>query len=248
LIQDAGFPQTEAGPVQSKLLEERQTIDIEALKRAPPIVADVIDFARTLGAYAPGIDPVAFGLLRATSSLPISPMFAAKHALLENKRWFLSVTVGEELPWLEVDFGDDANVTVQSVALRTEVRCPDDGEVAVPERLQLVGWRSRWKTLVAELDLKERLVESRKTAILAKPAPEGKGAPKIVERIAISGLWEVGCRPGMAVCNRVRIVQKEPHPSAEGEEFAYRSNVLRLHQVTFVGRFGLKQSKRLRVV
>jgi hypothetical protein len=226
-------------------LAERTGVDEEGLRRAPPLVEDVIHFARTLGVHRPGLDPVAFGLLRATSSPPIGPMFDPRHALLDDRAWFLSVTAGDDLPWLEVDFGEDANVIVQSVAIRTEVRCPDDGDVALPEGLQLLGWRTRWKTLVPELQLKERLIDARKEALRDRPAREPKGAPKIVGRLAIAGQWEVACKKEKAVCNKVRIVQKEAHASDVGE-LAYQSNVLRLHHVTFVGRFGLKQSKRLR--
>lgn len=244
LIQDAEFPKTELTPPSPPLLLAREQIDVEALRKWPPLVDDLLLFARTLGVYLPGIDAVAFGLVQVASSPPISPMFAAKNALLEDGNWFLTVTSGEELPWIEVDFGAEANVTIQSIGLKTKVRCPDAGDVKIPEKLQVMGFRRRWRVLVAELDLQERVVEVRRRILeLLKGEISSKGVPQIRERLEVDGKWEVSCRYEKAVCNRVKIVQKEGHPGDEGE-FGYRSNVLRVYHVMFVGRFGLKPKSR----
>jgi hypothetical protein len=200
---------------------------LDVIQRAeigPPILPDVIGFARTLGCVPSGIDAVAFGLIKATSSPPISNRFAAKFALLPGGGHFLSVTHGGEVPWMEISFGRGSNVAIDAITIRTEVRWRKPSEVVLPEVLEVLGRRGRkWVTLVPEANLRPKV----------KANAEKDGS------VVLEGTFAVAVDPDEDRFNKIKIQQKSAKSS--DDPLAYRFTVLRLLRVAFRGRFDLRK-------
>jgi hypothetical protein len=189
------------------------------------VLPDVVDFAWTLGCVTGGLDAVAFGLIKATSSPPISDRFAAKFALLPRGGHFLSVTHGGDVPWMQISFGRGSNVSIDAIIIISEVHWRKPSDVVLPEVLEVLGRRGRkWVTLVAEANLRPK--------VKANAEKDGK--------LLLEATFPVAVDQDEDRFNKIKIQQK----GAKGGEdpLAYRFNVLRLLKDAFRGRFGLRKA------
>jgi hypothetical protein len=165
---------------------------VDAADGSGPLWA--FDFAHTLG--LPEVDPVAFGLIHTDSSPPIAKLFHPRYCTLgpllraeEASQYFLSETEGDELPWIAIDFGPDAQFVIKTVVVK--FRAEDD------ERMQPLG---------ALFDIRAETSTGLKFVMAEKLDYDNLA----VKEGAKGRIWRVqNCK---SHCRKIVIKQSEPSP------------------------------------
>ena len=109
------------------------------VKESP--VVNAVELSRTLGIGAT-CDPVALGMLKCTASKPISPRFAAKYALFDEKNYFLSSANRKEDPaplYITVEFGANSCLLLKAVEINSSAQSNQNVPRLAPGPLTFTG-------------------------------------------------------------------------------------------------------------
>jgi hypothetical protein len=97
-----------------------------------------VEFGRQLAGVKHEFDMATFGLVQARSSRPISRVFSVKQCLLNGNSRFVSHTnAAGQPPWIEIDFGPEADFKVSAILIDCDSTRQDDLAETVPHAIEI---------------------------------------------------------------------------------------------------------------
>lgn len=121
------------------------------------ITVSPIHFISHLGFLNHQIDTIKYGLLTISSSNPISPEYDAKYAFLDQG-YFVTATDKKDLPFITVDFGNNAHFKLSEVRLTCASKTPFGILRPAPKAFRVVG-KAETTTLISKNVVYETLPE-----------------------------------------------------------------------------------------